>query len=564
MFRNPSPLAVTLTLSAVLPFLAQRSVTVVVALFLGLGAGLVSPVVARDDDNDTPPLKNVILISLDSVRADHLSLYGYPRRTTPLIEAHLEEHGGIVFDKTSAVAPSCHPSHTTILSGLYPQQTGVPWCGEDLIVRLSDMDEEEEIEDLEDFQEDFENQPLRLKQKKISAVMNFLKIPADLETLATYLQGKSFRTGGFVGIWTVTKRFGYDRGFDVYEDKMSEYYGPTLLAPLLKYTFRTQRRQPAEKAVDGALTFLEETPKDERFFVFLQLADTHVPYAAPDDIHFDEESQEDLDAVRERQQERYPEENYDKALKKMKAGKKGFMLDAYDRSIKHSDAQIGRVLDYLQQSGRLDETLVVITADHGDSMGQHSYLYRPKKGKLFFEHSVYLWEETQHIPLIILDPAGPGEVFHRQINASQVDIVPTIVSRLGFDYRSFGTSALPGVDLLAMRDRPRNVYFLTFGRGKPGLLKKGKLNFPTFIGFRRGDIKFVVDQNRFKSPRKGRCFLFDLEADPNELVNQCDFDHPEIEERVLRYRSQLVDWYSASVAERFKKKAALAEELGEE
>ncbi len=120
------------------------------------------------------------------------------------------------------------------------------------------------------------------------------------------------------------------------------------------------------------------------------------------------------------------------------------------------------------------------------------------------------------------------------------------------------------MDLLTTKDRPRNVYFLTFGRGKPGLLKKGSLNFPTFIGFRRGDIKFVVDQNRFKSPRKGRCFLFDLEADPDELVNQCDFDHPEIEERVLRYRSRLVDWYSASVAERFKKKAALAEELVEE
>ena len=81
-----------------------------------------------------------------------------------------------------------------------------------VVVRLSDMDEEEEIEDLEDFQEDFENQPTKLKQKKTSAVMNFLKIPADMETVATYLQGKNFRTGGFIGIWTVTKRFGYDRG----------------------------------------------------------------------------------------------------------------------------------------------------------------------------------------------------------------------------------------------------------------------------------------------------------------------------------------------------------------
>jgi arylsulfatase A-like enzyme len=536
----------------------RRLVTVVAALFVGLGIASVPSALAGDGGNDAPPLKNVILVSLDSVRADHVSAHGYARLTTPEIDNFLEQHGGFVFDKMTAVAPSCHPSHTTILSGLYPQQTGVPWFGEDLIVGHSNMDEEEEIEDLEEFQEEFESLPPKLKQKKTSAVMNLLKVPEDLETLATYLQGKGFRTGGFIGIWTVTKRFGYDRGFDVYEDKVSEYYGPKLLAPLLKYTLRTQRRQPSESAVDAALAFLEETPRDERAFVFLQLADTHVEYSAADEIRFDGESQEDLDRLRERQRQRYPDENYDKAFKKMKAGKTHFVLDEYDRSIKHSDAQIGRVLDYLEQSGRLDETLVVITADHGDSMGQHRYLYRPNKRRLFFEHSVYLWEETQHVPLVIFDPASRGEVSRRQINASQVDIVPTIVSRLGFDYRSFGTSALPGVDLLSMEDGPRPVYSLTFGRGKPGLLKYGRLNYPAFIGFRRGDVKFVVDQSRFKNPDKGRCFLYDLEADPDELVNQCDFDHPEIEERVLRYRSQLVDWYSASVAERFKKKVALA------
>ena len=103
----------------------RAHLTLFLALLAGLGASLVGPSFAGDGEDDTPPLKNVVLISLDSVRADHLSVYGYPRRTTPVIEAFLEEHGGIVFDKMSAVAPSCHPSHTTILSGLYPQQTGV-------------------------------------------------------------------------------------------------------------------------------------------------------------------------------------------------------------------------------------------------------------------------------------------------------------------------------------------------------------------------------------------------------------------------------------------------------
>ncbi len=527
-------------------------ITVVLLLATGwFGSGEIQGVPPGHED---APLKNVILIGLDSVRADHLSLYGYPRLTTPVLQEWIGRTGAFIFRRMTAVAPSCHPSHTTILSGLYPQQTGVPWCGEDLIYKRSDGRDEEDLEDLEEFQEDWQNQPAKLKQKKTTAVMNFLKIPDDLETLATFLQEKNFRTGGFIGIWTVTRRFGYDRGFDIYDDKMPEYYGPRVLTPILKYGFRSQRRQRVADSVDAALEFLEETPEDQPFFVFLQLAQTHVPYSAPPEVHFDEETESQRLALEEFWAARYPEENLDRAMKAMKKGKKGFLLEAYDRSIQYTDSQIGRVLEYLERSGRGKDTLVVLTADHGDSMGQHRYLSRKKKNKLFFEHSVFLWEETQHIPLVIFDPAIHGQVIWREMNASQVDLVPTILSRLGFDSRDFGTSALPGVDLLNRGDGPRNVYFLTFGRGRPGLLQKGGLNYPTFIGFRNGDTKFFVDQKRFKNPSRGRCYLFDLEGDPDELRNLCETGEESVERRALQYRSRLVDWYSTSVAERFKKK----------
>ena len=513
---------------------------------------------ARDlpSGNSAAPLQNVILIGMDSVRADHLSLFGYPRLTTPVLQEFTEKTGAYVFRRMTAVAPSCHPSHTTILSGLYPQQTGVPWCGEDLIYKHSDGEDEEDLEELEDLQEDWENQPSKLKQKKKSAVMNFLRIPNDLETLATFLQEKDFRTGGFIGIWTVTRKFGYDRGFDVYEDKMPDYYGPKVLAPILKYGFGSQRRQRVADSVDAALEFLEQTPQDQPFFLFLQLAQTHVPYSAPPEIDFRDETDSERIELEESWARRYPPENLERAMKMMKKGKKGFLLEEYDRSIKHTDSQIGRILEYLEGTERSRDTLVVLTADHGDSMGQHRYLSRKKQNRLFFEHSVYLWEETQHIPLVIFDPAIRGQVIWRDINASQVDLVPTILSRLGFNPGSFGTSALPGVDLLNSNDAPRNVYFLTFGRGRPGLLQKGGLNYPTFIGFHRGDTKFFVDQKQFKNPSKGRCFLFDLAEDPNELRNLCESGEESVELRTRQYRSRLVDWYSTSVAERFKKKIA--------
>lgn len=493
-----------------------------------------------------PAMRNAIIISLDSVRADHLPLYGYPRMTTPFLSELAARPDVHVFENLTAVASSCHPAHTTILSGLYPQQVGVPYCGEDLIMRDAAFTEED-VADLEAYQSRLKRTPDPLRRKKISAVINWLEIPAGTQTLATFLQDQGYQTGGFVSIWTLRGRYGYDRGFDRFVDEMPHYYGPRSLGWMLRTVFHSQFRQHARETMDEVLQYLGSLSSDRPFFIFANLADTHVPYRDPGDIRFSGESDAARRELEAAWRERYPLQTRERAMRQMTDGKQ-FLLDAYDRSIRHTDGQIERLFRLLQNRGQLEHTLVVILGDHGDSFGQHFYQPAEVKTGLFFEHTVSVWQETQHVPLIVFDPLRRECPSRLDANVSQVDIVPTVLSALGFPEDSYGMGRLPGRDLFGDLDADRSVFFLTFGRGRPGLLQDFSLDFPTYIGFRRGATKFFVNRRKFKNPNRGRSYLYDLRRDPHEMSNLAE--DAKNADLLDRYRAELVTWYSASVADR--------------
>jgi arylsulfatase A-like enzyme len=225
-------------------------------------------------------------------------------------------------------------------------------------------------------------------------------------------------------------------------------------------------------------------------------------------------------------------------------------LDAYDRSIRYLDSLLEKLFDRLRDRGLLEDTFVIVMADHGESFGQHPYLSQVRARRPFFEHSVYVWEETQRVPLIIHDPGRHRAAERIATAASTIDVVPTVVGRLGLDARDFGVGPLPGIDLLAgpPEREPRRVYYLTFGRGRPGVLQDVLMDFPRFIGFREGDLKFFVNRERFKHADQGRCFLYDLARDPDEHHNLCDGDVDRA--RVRRFRHELVSWYNATIEPR--------------
>jgi len=517
----------------------QAAVFVLFGAMLAAGPGIFG----ADDPGRT--VRNVILISIDSLRADHLPFFGYPRMTAPFLSSLVEGGHAVLFDHVTAVAPSCHPSHTTMLTGLYPQQVGVPFCGEDLVARESDL-RGETLTELEAYQEDLKRTPAPLLRKKTSAVMNWLQIPEGTQTLATYLKSRGFRTGGFVSIWTVQSRFGYGRGFDVFADAMPVYYGPASLSWILRDYFRSQRRQESSATIDALLAFLRQQDAGTPFFAFVNLADTHVPYHAPDSVRFDGEDPAARATLEASWRRHYTEATWEASQKRLHRGS-GMLLDAYDRSIKYTDELVKRVFDELAAQDLARSTLVVITSDHGDSFGQHFALDSPGATRPFFEHSVYVWEETQHVPLILAG-AGVDAPGRRRTNVSQVDLVPTILAALGQPKTDFGMGALPGRDLHAAGDEPHRVHFLTFGRGRPGLLRGSVLDYPSYIGFTEGDLKFFVDRKRFRDAGRGRCFMYDLSADPDEKTNLCG--EPDNAARAAAYRAQLIDWYNGSIKDR--------------
>jgi len=518
-----------------------RLVTTVAAI----GALLVSASAVVRAAQREGAVKNVILISVDSLRADHLPFFGYPRMSAPFLSTLVDGRDAILFERATAVAPSCHPSHTSMLTGLYPQQVGVPFCGEDLVAKASDF-RGEALTELESYQEDLRKTPEPLQRKKISAVMNWLKIPDGTQTLASFLKSRGFRTAGFVSIWTVQGRFGYGSGFDRYEDAMPDYYGPTSLSWILRDFFRSQRRQEGSATIGKLVAFLEQQDAATPFFAFVNLADTHVPYRAPDGFGFEGEDPAAREALERTWRRRYTDATWGAAAKRLERGGER-LFDLYDRSIRYADSLLERVFATLAARNLSGSTLVVITSDHGDSFGQHFTLAREESVKPFFEHSVHVWEETQHVPLILAGP-GLGEAGRRGDNVSHVDLVPTILGALGLAPTEFGMGALPGRNLLVPAQGPTRVYFITFGRGRPGVLRGSVLDYPSYIGFREGDLKFFVDRKRFRDPGQGRCFLFDLGTDPDEKVNLCD--RSDDAARTAAFRGQLVDWYNGSIRDR--------------
>jgi arylsulfatase A-like enzyme len=487
------------------------------------------------------PARNAVLIAIDSLRADHLELYGYPRATMPALTALLDRRGGTVYRRATAVSPSCHPSHTSMITGLYPQEVGVPWCGEEVIASWSDLQEPEDVAALERFQAELRSQPPPLREKRISAVANWLAIPAAQETLGTRMRRGGLRTGAAVSIWTIQARFGYGAGFDRYVDVLPDYYGPRSLTWLLRDTMGSQRRQRGAVTVGAAIDFLRDLDDGERFFLFLHLGDTHVPYTAWSSAIWSARSP-DREAVERAWSSRYPDGRWPRARRAMSESG-ALLLDRYDTAIRYVDDQLGRLFAELEDRGRLDDTLILLTSDHGDSFGQHVYLSATQQRRLFFEHSVYVWEETQHVPFVVLAPDDPPGVRYRDVNVSHVDVAPTLLAGVGL--AGSGRDG-PGAPVGELAEGPRTVFYLTFGRGRPGLLTGVSFDFPKFVGFRRGGLKFFVDRERFRDPDAGRCFLYDLDRDPYELDDLCDQD----EREAARMRELVVRWYTTSAAAR--------------
>src|SRR6266850_2351547 len=246
---------------------------------------------------------NVLVVTIDTLRTDRLGCYGFGLAHTPAIDRLADE--GVRCTDVASSAPITLPAHCSIMTGLYPPAHGVRDNG------------------------------------------NYALGP-EAVTLAERLQTAGYRTGAFVSAAVLTRRYGLDQGFEVYDDDLWSEDEPELFMI---------RERPASRTADRALAWLDDWWKNGRrqpFFIWVHFFDPHQPY-----------KQRSIDLA-------------------------ALAPTLYDAEIAEADRGVGRLIDRLREQGVLDDTLIVFTADHGESLDEHG---EPT-------HGIFIYDATIHVPLI--------------------------------------------------------------------------------------------------------------------------------------------------------------------
>jgi arylsulfatase A-like enzyme/Tfp pilus assembly protein PilF len=320
-------------------------------LLTGAALALASAGCGRSSHDATAGRTNLLLVTLDTTRADHLGCYGDRRAETPRLDRLAAE--GALVENAVAVAPLTLPSHASILTGLYPPRHGV--------------------RDNADF-----------------------RLPSAETTLAEHLEQHGYKTAAVVGSLVLSSFLGLSQGFDAYDEPGAASDGKLSL-------YRPIVERPASEVTDAAIAALNRFGGSS-FFLWVHYYDPHHPYSPPPPY-----------ATR-------------------------FADRPYDGEIAFTDMQLGRLLDDLSRRGILDRTLVVVTADHGESLGEHGEK----------THGLLLYDADIRVPLILRLPGSIPATRRVGGVVSGVDVVPTVLDLMalpplpGTQGRSFAAAARGG------------------------------------------------------------------------------------------------------------------------
>ena len=426
---------------------------------------------------------NVILIVVDTLRADHLGCYGYFRDTSPTIDRLANE--GVLFPDAHATAVATGPAFTSIITGLYPIHHGCYVTPYNLF--------------------------------------NLFDIDDSISGLAEMVWQKGYTTCAFDGLLSFASPMKQmARGF--------EYYVNYSLSPLTHMD-----RKAAQCNEDGAHGFRGHIPasipggvinkrllpwirehSEEPFFLFVHYWEPHAPYNQPEEFrglfHHKRGDYSDLKVERSSAGYEYVP-GWGKVGELWEEEKDELSIDLYDGEVRYVDTLIKEVIDSLYESGIADDSLIILTADHGEQLGQHG----------IYGHGG-LHEAVTHIPLIMWGPKSipggkviPGYVHH-------VDIAPTVLDVIG----SETTPALDGTSLLPIIDgrKTGREELVLEDEEERALLCKGW--------------KYIYDYERDVDA------LYDLANDPMEVVNLAEKEGS----RRAEMRTTLEEWVDTNLAGR--------------
>lgn len=445
-------------LAAALLFIAIGNA---LGLGLGRGGGGVAPTARQ------PLPFNVVVVLIDTLRADHLGAYGYERPTSPSFDALARE--ATLFDGVTAQAPWTKPSVASLMTGRFVHHHGV----------VSSRD----------------------------------ALADDAHTLAEAMRDRGYRTAAFSGNPWVTPEFRFDQGF-------AEFESGRAMGPQLTVLYRTLRRvdrlthldlarrafwgasanlgnsERDRQLTEGAVKWIEQQAPDAPFFLYVHLIGPHDPYDPP------------LEYVR-----RFREPGWDgrKGPTKPPArvqtdfdtaaplgdAERAALIAQYDGAIAFADEQLGHLVEALRRSGQLERTLLVVTADHGEEFYEHRN----------WRHGNQLYGEVVHVPLLFRFP-NPPQAARRSDLAMLVDVFPTLVALV--DGAAVEDKAFDGRPLFAPdAARATATAFAEHWWFDGGTYSSRMV--------RRGDMKLM--ESRDETRGQERTELYDLATDASEQRN---------------------------------------------
>lgn len=332
---------------------------------------------------------NIIFFHIDALRSDRISANNYEQETTPNIDKIIKE--GVFFPNCITPTASTFSAPVTWFTGKWPFTTGIR-------TRIDKLDSSEVI-------------------------------------LTEVLKEVGYRTAGFFSAWPYDKRYGLNQGFDIYDsefnifDKLNPRLSENLillrLFGLLGYTVSERSGTQTNSRITS---WLKEYDKEQPLFLFIHYFDGHMPYEPeyPFNEMYDPNYKGDADGSW----------RYYHAIElnrtKLSYEDIQHMVALYDGEISASDFYFGKIINELKKLDLYDNSIIIVTADHGESLGENNY---------YFSHGEFLYDPSIKVPLIIKYPKSL--IKDQKINeiVRSIDIMPTILDLVGIKgYNTDGVS----------------------------------------------------------------------------------------------------------------------------
>jgi arylsulfatase A-like enzyme len=404
---------------------------------------------------------------MDTARADHFGFMGNSNVRTPNLDAVARE--AIVFTNYMTVVPTTLASHVSLFTGKYPHKHGTPRNGY-MVNRANRM-------------------------------------------LPEILKDAGYHTAGFAAAFALHSRFDFAQGFDHYDEDFSIGAGHD-------GAWQDQRR--AEDVTDTVIDYLEQSGIPDNLFLFVHYFDPHTPYTAPPpfDTVYDDMGRRDLPGV-----EFFRARWGDDSPRTVRYGKRKELQ--YAAEITYMDHHLGRLVHYLNTRGILDDALLVVTSDHGESLWEHGEI---------FNHGFTVYQSTIRAVCLIRLPAGKtGGTRVGQLTAN-IDILPTVLEYLGINVPSDIDGI--GLDLMSIDEKaaPR----IRFSEAsKPWQQIETDPRWANMTKPRcvhDGPFKFI------KSPYQDSEELYNVVRDPDEVNNLLRDPSPRTAELADSLRQELEAW----------------------